>query len=182
MQILARRVKALKGLDAAPVSNLQRLEARNNLGETFGTKRAVKAIRAAERNKVDVSAMQGVTAHLQESIEANTAALPSKGDYQCLGKYRCSLTSFFSVDEAKATVDSNRLIPPYNLDVDTVADVYALHDIIPEVEFNAIPISEMMATQTTGELIQRLPYKRSSWVNNHITLLFATPTPNKSVL
>lgn len=64
----------------APSTSTERIEARNTLGITFGTKKAQKAIRAAERDKVDVAAMEGVTGHLQESIEANTVALPSKGE------------------------------------------------------------------------------------------------------
>lgn len=79
LHILTHEVKALKGLQPAAVSTLQRLEARAALGETFGTKRAKLAIRAQERNKVDVSAMEGVADHLQESILKNTSTLPSKG-------------------------------------------------------------------------------------------------------
>jgi hypothetical protein len=79
LHILTHEVKALKGLQPAAVSTLQRLEARAALGETFGTKKAKLAIRAQERNKVDVSAMEGVADHLQESILKNTSTLPSKG-------------------------------------------------------------------------------------------------------
>lgn len=79
LHILTHEVKALKGLQPAAVSTLQRLEARAALGETFGTKKAKLAIRAQERNKVDISAMEGVADHLQESILKNTSTLPSKG-------------------------------------------------------------------------------------------------------
>lgn len=79
LHILTHEVKALKGLQPAAVSTLQRLEARAALGETFGTKKAKQVIRAQERNKVDVSAMEGVADHLQESILKNTSTLPSKG-------------------------------------------------------------------------------------------------------
>lgn len=41
---------------------------RNDLGDTFGTKKAKSQIKAEERNKVDVSAMQGVKSHLMDSI------------------------------------------------------------------------------------------------------------------
>lgn len=81
LHILTHQVKALKGLQPAAVSTLQRLEARAALGETFGTKKAKQAIRAQERNKVDVSAMEGVADHLQESILKNTSSLPSKGSF-----------------------------------------------------------------------------------------------------
>lgn len=81
LHILTHQVKALKSLKPAAVSTLQRLEARAALGESFGTKKAKKAIKAQERNKVDVSAMETVADHLQESIQRNTQALPSRGTF-----------------------------------------------------------------------------------------------------
>ena len=45
---------------------------RNDLGEAFGTKKAKSQIRAEERNRVDVGAMQGVKGHLMESIGIKT--------------------------------------------------------------------------------------------------------------
>lgn len=41
---------------------------RNNLGEAFGTRKAKSQIKAEERNRVDVGAMQGVKGHLMDSI------------------------------------------------------------------------------------------------------------------
>ena len=81
LHILTHQVKALKSLKPTPVSTLQRLEARAALGESFGTKKAKRAIKAQERNKVDVSAMETVADHLQESIQRNTQALPSRGTF-----------------------------------------------------------------------------------------------------
>lgn len=83
VHVLTRTVKRLKRFDSLPRADPERLLARNALGETFGTKKAKTALRAAERNKVDVSAMQGVQAHLQERIEASTGALPTKGADFC---------------------------------------------------------------------------------------------------
>ena len=81
LHILTHQVKALKSLKPAAVSTLQRLEARAALGESFGTKKAKQAIKAQERNKVDVSAMETVVDHLQGSIQRNTQALPSRGTF-----------------------------------------------------------------------------------------------------
>lgn len=41
---------------------------RNDLGEAFGTRKAKSQIKADERNKVDVSAMESVRGHFMESI------------------------------------------------------------------------------------------------------------------
>lgn len=55
------------------------MKQRNTLGETFGTKKAKAAIRAHERNRVDVDAMKGVAGHLQDRIQENTSSLPTQG-------------------------------------------------------------------------------------------------------
>lgn len=79
LHILARNVKALKNLKPMEVSVDERMKLRNNLGETFGTKKAKAAIRAHERNRVDIDAMRGVAGHLQEDIQGNTETLPTQG-------------------------------------------------------------------------------------------------------
>lgn len=78
--ILTRTVKALKSLpnDDAPAALAYR-EARTALGETFGTKKAKAAIRAQERNRVDVSAMKDTMEHVVEGIQENAGGLLSKG-------------------------------------------------------------------------------------------------------
>jgi len=45
----------------------------------FGTKKAKAAINAYERNRVDVSAMEGVAGVLQDRIEEGTENLPTQG-------------------------------------------------------------------------------------------------------
>ena len=55
------------------------MELRNNLGEAFGTKKAKAAIRARERNRVDIDAMKDVAVHLQDTIMTNTDTLPTAG-------------------------------------------------------------------------------------------------------
>ena len=66
-------------LEPGQVTARQRLEARASLGEAFGTKKAKAAIRAQERNKMDVSAMESVAEHLQDRIEQSTETLPTQG-------------------------------------------------------------------------------------------------------
>jgi hypothetical protein len=89
LHIVPRTVKALKALQPAPVSAAERLAARNALQSTFGTKKAVARLRAQERNKVDVDAMAGVAGVLQSTVERNTGALPTKGDFSALGHVMC---------------------------------------------------------------------------------------------
>ncbi|KZT23008.1 Rpa49 subunit specific to nuclear RNA polymerase I [Neolentinus lepideus HHB14362 ss-1] len=163
LHVFSRQVKALKGLEPAAVTAAQRLEARNALGEIFGTKKAQAIIRARERNKVDVSAMQNVAGHLQDRIENNTINLPTK-------------------EEAKAVADSSRLIPEYQAGAATPDDVYQLHDIIPEVEWNALSVSALTAAQSQRERVALLPHTRSIWINQNLHLLFSAPKVNKNTV
>ena len=74
-QILSHTVKALKSVPPAPAPTARAFrEARNNLGETFGTKKA-----KAARNKVDVGAMEGVIGHVMEGIDKGAENLLTKG-------------------------------------------------------------------------------------------------------
>jgi DNA-directed RNA polymerase I subunit RPA49 len=52
---------------AVPANALWKAK-RNDLGETFGTRKAKSQIRADERNKVDISAMASVRGTLIDSI------------------------------------------------------------------------------------------------------------------
>jgi len=77
-----RTVKALKSIPPAPAPTaLQFREARNTLGETFGTKKAKANIRARERNRVDVSAMEGVMDFVMDGIDKGAVGLPTQGAY-----------------------------------------------------------------------------------------------------
>jgi hypothetical protein len=78
-QILQRTVKALKSIQTADAPTTTHQQARNTLGETFGTKKAKAAIRAQERNKVDVGAMEGVIDYLMEGIEKGAEGLMTVG-------------------------------------------------------------------------------------------------------
>lgn len=81
LHILSRQVKALKNLAPLETTTEERVQLRNKLGETFGTKKAKAAIRALERNRVDVDAMKGVASHLQDTIMENTGSLPTLGEW-----------------------------------------------------------------------------------------------------
>ena len=179
LHILTHEVKALKSLQPAAVPTLQRLEARAALGETFGTKKAKQAIRAQERNKVDVSAMEGVANHLQESIFKNTSTLPSKGLFDLFHARSCLTVP---LEEAKAKADSSRLIPHHDPDALNPSDVYPLHNMIPKPEWKALSVFAYMAANSSTERVALLPYKRSNWINDHLGLAFASPSPSKTTM
>jgi DNA-directed RNA polymerase I subunit RPA49 len=175
--ILQREPKALKGIPPAAVSAADRITARAALGAVFGTKKAQAALRATERNKVDVTAMEGVVGHLQDRIAANTGVLPTQGDIRGFLRSVKMLTGFS--DEAKASADAARLIPEHDPDAADPSGVYPLHNIIPEAEFSALSVSRLLAAKTDFERLALLPHSRSSWVQQHLALAFASPKPRK---
>ncbi|KAI6142407.1 RNA polymerase I associated factor, A49-like protein [Pisolithus tinctorius] len=178
LHILTRDVKALKGQEPIAVSVLQRLEARAALGESFGTKKAKLAIKAQERNKVDVSAMETVVDHLQESIQKSTQALPSKGSlFRSL--YIASTYLRGSSEEAQATADSTRLVPPYNAEATVPSEVYPLHNIIPETEWKTLSEAPFLVVGQ-NQRIPLLPFQRSKWINQHLHSICDSSSPSKT--
>ena len=104
--LISHHVKALQSLSATAAQDRQDyIKARNQLGEAFGTKKARAAIRAAERNKVDVSALGGgVQDVLQDMIQSKTSMLPQKED-------------------AERDADENRAIPRFDPQASSPAEV-----------------------------------------------------------
>lgn len=88
------------------VSWQQFLQAKNALGEAFGTKKIKQQIKSVERNAVNVSTLDSVANILRDSISAKTSALPSKGKewyYYTLSalidrQYERLLTDLFYLD------------------------------------------------------------------------------------
>jgi DNA-directed RNA polymerase I subunit RPA49 len=165
LHLVTRTIKAHKSLSTGDSTvPLGYSEARTALGQSFGTKKAQAALRAAERNKVDVNAMKDVVGYLQKGIEAGTVDLPTE-------------------EQAAETAASARQIPPLNEDAVTPEEVYPLHSVIPEVEWNAISISEMLEDGLTlGLRMRTLPNARSEWIGDHMKQEFSSDKPKKRSL
>lgn len=86
LYLMTHRVKRLIAAQSAPTNDADAKGAgayrqrRNDLGEAFGTRKAKTQIRAEERNRVDVSAMEGAKAHLIDSI---VGAPPASSESFC---------------------------------------------------------------------------------------------------
>ncbi|KAG7087686.1 hypothetical protein E1B28_013633 [Marasmius oreades] len=150
--ILGRRVKKLKSLPTGAVPQpLQYREARTTLGETFGTKKAKAAIRAEERNRVDVAAMQGVMQHVMDGIHKGAEGL-------------------LTAEEVKEVEDANRLIPQFDDTTADPAEVYPLHSIVPESEWRVIDTSNLEAVSAKDKNML-LPSAHPVWIQNHVKAL-----------
>lgn len=172
LHILNHTVKRLKSLSTTTTSGSsqsERIQARNALGQAFGTKKALAQIRAHERNKVDVSAMESVAPILQHGIEQGTENLPTE-------------------EEAKSAADLSRLIPRYDAEATSPEEAYPLHGIIPEQEWNALDgvwnsIKSFKAKEKeTGERNmpewnKLWPMQRSIWVKQRVGKAFGMLKP-----
>lgn len=178
LHVLTHQVKALKNLQPAAVSDLEWQEARAALGESFGTRTAKLAIKARERNKVDVSAMEGVVDHLQEGIQKATQALPSKG-HSFVFPYHVGI-AHSTAEAAQAHADNARLVPAHNADAIVPGDIYPLHNIIPEAEWEVLSSTPFLEANGSKEQRALLPSQRSKWVNQHLESILGSASPSKT--
>jgi len=135
------------------------------LGEAFGTKKAKAAIRAQERNKVDVSVMEAVADVIQDRIEEGTENLPTQ-------------------EKLKDVVNAARLIPAYDADAQKPEDVYPLHNIIPEQEWAALDnlLHKLKNEPDDRARVRLLPNARSDWLRQHLMLAYSTPKTKSKLI
>jgi len=175
LYLLTHRVKRLRPEVAAAMSN-DRSEwraRRNDLGEVFGTRKAKSQIKAEERNKVDVGAMQGVKGHLMESIGELEA-----GDD---GMSESSLFSFGHTNpRSKLMLGSGPVLPSENIPVpdmttDDPSQVYPRVSLIPQAEWSAIDISHILKAKDDKGRSGALPWRRSRWIEDKLRVTVEGP-------
>ncbi|KAL2917325.1 DNA-directed RNA polymerase I subunit rpa49 [Polyrhizophydium stewartii] len=137
-------------LTLTPVHASQNMTARNQLGEAFGTKKRKQAIRALEKNQVDVSGLQAVAHKISEKIEETSALLP-----------------------AKAEIDSKMLaerdIPPCNTEATTPEEVYRIADIVPAEVLDSIDIKQLWKSRLESDIAKAMQsLKATDWVLGRI--------------
>lgn len=85
-----------------------------------------------------------------------------------------------STEEAQATADSARLVPPYDPDAETPSEIYPLHNVIPEAEWKTLSPSAIIQASSSKERKALLTYQRSNWANQHLNLVCSSPSPSKT--
>ncbi|KAH9821317.1 RNA polymerase I associated factor, A49-like protein [Melampsora americana] len=124
-------------------------DSRKNLGNTFGSKKARRAIQAAARDTIDPESMMHVQNHLQESISTSSKTLTN------------------SIQEANR-IDHEKPIPPYHLKATSPKEVYKLSDLVSNLELNSIPISHITYCASPEEAIKLLPNSNSNFIKKRI--------------
>ncbi|KAF8939235.1 RNA polymerase I associated factor, A49-like protein [Dissophora ornata] len=140
-----RTIKSLKNAKLHASAKEQFIQAKNSLGEAFGTKKIKQQIKSVERNAVNVSTLDSVAGILHDSISAKTSALPSKASI-------------------KAAADEDRPIPPYDLEATKVEDIYKLENLITPAEYQLIPFKSLL--DKANQPLSALPFQGSKYVND----------------
>ncbi|KAK0621193.1 RNA polymerase I associated factor, A49-like protein [Bombardia bombarda] len=109
---------------------------KNDLGETFGTKKAKKAIKSVTENAI--TAAKGV-----DKL--------GKGDLALMDTIQDSAKDMATREELQAAVDSARPVPRCNPDADEIQDVYVPAEIIGTEVLNAIPVMDWQEMTQTSE-------------------------------
>lgn len=120
-------------------------EQRNTLGETFGTKKAKSQIRADERNKVDVVAMESIKGHLIDTIAEG--------------------------EKAEEVVQPSELIPQPNMTTEEPSLIYPREALLGDAEWNAIDYAPLIKAKDDKERSGLLPWRRCRFVENKMRLI-----------
>lgn len=115
---MVHAVKAQKQLDSSLIKEKTTL-ARNELGQSFGTRKRRKTIKNLEMNQIRVENMQDVTGIIKQSIQETAPSILLKHDLDLLAM-------------------ADRLIPPCNLEAVDPKDIYNLDDIVPKEVLDSI--------------------------------------------
>ncbi|KAF9347390.1 DNA-directed RNA polymerase I subunit rpa49 [Mortierella sp. NVP85] len=142
-----RTIKSLKNARHHSTATSQFLQAKNSLGEAFGTKKIKQQIKSVERNAVNVNTLEGVSGILHSSISAKTSALPSKA-------------------EINAKADEDRPIPPYDINATKVEDIYKLDVLITPAEYQLVPFKSLLDKSVQPQTA--LPFQGSTYVNDSL--------------
>ena len=149
-----KKIKPLlsTGMEAATNYKAQR----STLGTTFGTKKAVRNIRAHERNLMDAgsAALQSLQPFLKSELAESAINLPS------------DLETMQAVASAKP-------IPEPDLTATEASKVYLRAKVVPDDEFAAIPIHAFEKAADAQARIALLPFTGSVFINDRLNVLFA---------
>ncbi|KAI9091294.1 RNA polymerase I associated factor, A49-like protein [Phlyctochytrium arcticum] len=142
-------VKSLKHHVSRHVGEKNTL-ARNTLGEAFGTRKRRQAIKALEKNEVDVAGLAEVEDAIKETIDEKSMGLPTR-------------------EEVMKEAQNDRSIPPYNMNATSPSEVYNPDDLISPLDLNALNIKELVKARNT-ETVQKLikPITTSKWITERI--------------
>ncbi|KAK9894837.1 hypothetical protein P389DRAFT_85186 [Cystobasidium minutum MCA 4210] len=171
---IPKRLKSLASMSSRD-PNTSNMQARTDLGLTFGTKKAQKAIKAAERNKVDAGAqdLQVLQDVMQQGLAEGLETLPASSQ-NVGGPSKAGGEADTSSAVVSAAQSAGRPVP--DLTAARPEDVYQIFgSIILTKEYDAITVVPLLklSTEEKEKGCAMLPYKRSTWVNDRVKEVIA---------
>jgi len=115
----------LESRDLTEQKSAKGIQARNLLGETFGTMKIKQQIRAIAKNQVDIADLRPISGLIEGSVDEKAAHLPS-------------------VETQNTGPDQDRPIPPYNLEATKPIDIYPFDTLITPGESSEINVKKYM--------------------------------------
>ncbi|KAI9593775.1 RNA polymerase I associated factor, A49-like protein [Syncephalis fuscata] len=140
---LEKTIKSL--VHAKPMASSDQssyMAARNHLQETFGNKKQKAAVRARERNQVDVTQLENVADVIPD--------IPDRG--------YCGIQN------------ESRPVPPFNIQAERPDDIYLLKDVVTNTELNAVPVAKILQAKSEQDYIKWLPFTASAYINERLPL------------
>ncbi|KAJ2036333.1 DNA-directed RNA polymerase I subunit rpa49 [Coemansia sp. S16] len=140
----------------------QVMQARNDLGVEFGSKKQKAGIRAEERNKINMDSVRADMDVIGASIEQRTSSMPTAQD--------------IAKDNEKA-----RPVPKYDPDAKTAAEIYDMEDVLSKSNaafINALALSKA----TDAEEHRKLVPVRSEFVAKKIEQIVGQKKPDLDLL
>ncbi|KAJ3197493.1 hypothetical protein HK101_003191 [Irineochytrium annulatum] len=126
------------------------MESRNTLGQTFGTIKRKKAIKAMERNKLTATSVSMAEGMIKDSIDASAEVLPME-------------------DVVMAEQNAKRPIPPFDINATSVRAVYKMSDIVTDEELNVIDVEHIKQHKFKEDLSADLTAARvPEWAQDRI--------------
>lgn len=150
---LSVSITSLKSIPSAHTSEQMSIQ-RALLGTTFGTRKAIRNIRAMERNKLTVDSY-GTASDTQSlllaSISASSSTLPTMAHIE-------------------SVANAQRPIPPFNMEAKDPKEVYALDGCVAPDELAALDevLGNVLSVKTIKERNAFLPYRRSTFLANQL--------------
>lgn len=135
-------------LDTAQTADLPQtaMDLKNDLGETFGTKKAKKAILALTENAISPRKRAG-------GSDAKPAALDA-GSLALMESLKETTANMASREELQAAVDMAKPVPKGHLDADEIQNVYVPEEIIGAEVLTSIPVRDWQQAANTKQPLQ----------------------------
>ncbi|ODV60159.1 DNA-directed RNA polymerase I subunit RPA49 [Ascoidea rubescens DSM 1968] len=125
-------------------------EQKSSLGRSFGSKKAKKAINDIQRNRIDTDALQDMEVDIIDNVKLSTFDVPTRDGLK------------------KSISESNRPIPPYDINATIVDDAFPISGLIDKKEWNIIRLAPIFQEKDAKKRLELFPFSDSLYLKEHV--------------